>query len=105
MKVEKLISEDQLYDAILARLSSISKRKNEVCWESRTYVELMKILKNGEEPSENAVRNSLLLILALFNPRREGVDLWGIDIDKINPKERQQLIHEILDALPTPISQ
>ncbi len=106
VKIVKIESENQLYDAILERLSVIaSKRKDDARWESQTYVELMRILKNGEEPSNNAVSNSILLLLALFNPGREGVDLWGTDMQKINPKDRQQLIYELLDALPTPISQ
>ncbi len=105
MKVEKPVSENQLYDAILERLSVIaSKRKDDACWESQTYVELMRILKNGEEPSDNAVRNSIILLLALFNPGREGVELWGTDLQKINAKDRQQLIYELLEALPTPVS-
>ncbi len=106
MKIEKITDENQLYDAILARISSSSSTpKEDTCWETQTYVELMKILKNGEEPSDNAVRNSILLLLALFSPRREGVELWGTDLQKMNPQDRQQLIYELLDALPTPVSQ
>ncbi len=106
MKIEKITDENQLYDAILARISSGSSTpKEDTCWETQTYVELMKILKNGEEPSDNAVRNSILLLLALFSPRREGVELWGTDLQKMNPQDRQQLIYELLDALPTPVSQ
>ncbi len=105
MKIEKVESENQLYDAILERLSvTASKRKEDTCWESQTYVELMRLLKNGEEPCDGAVRNSILLILALFSPGREGVDLWGPDLQNINPNDRQAIILELLDALPASIS-
>ncbi len=105
MKIEKIESENQLYDAILERLSVIaSKRKDDARWESQTYVELMRILESGEEPSNNAVRNSILLLLALFSPGREGVDLWGTDMQKMNPQDRQKIIYELLDALPAPVS-
>ncbi len=106
MKIERIVSENQLYDAILGRLSAMAPlRKDNDRWESQVYVELMRILKNGEEPSNNAIRNSILLLLALFNPALEGVDLWGTDMQKINPRDRQQLINEVLESLPTQVSQ
>ncbi len=105
MKIEKVESENQLYDIILDRIALIaSKRKDDTRWESQTYVELMRILKKGEEPSKNAIRNCIILLLALFNTGREGVELWGTDLEKLSPTERQQLIYDVLDALPTPVS-
>ncbi len=105
MKIENIESENQLYNTILDRLASLaSEREEDPCWESQTYVELMQILKSGKEPSDGAVRNSIIMLLALFSPRYEGVDLWGTDVQKLKPQDRQQLIYELLDALPAPVS-
>jgi len=99
LKVKRGWNEDQLYDAILTAIEEQCETASDITtWESLSYVELTRMLKENREPAENAVRNSLLLLLALCPSHHDGIDLRGEDVSNLSPRERTQVLAKLKAA-------
>jgi hypothetical protein len=94
------MTEEQMYDAILTAVQEFEQNESDfTTWESLNYVELSKMVKENREPAENAARNCILLMLALCPSRSDGIDLRGVDIDDLSPRERAKVLASVRDAL------
>jgi|SRR5271157_1049039 len=89
-------TEEGIYETILHAWEEFSTTgQDATTWEGQYYVKLMRMVKDQTEPSDNAARNGLLLILALFSNAERGVDLRGIDLESLNPREKEIVLKSL----------
>ncbi|OLS13130.1 MAG: hypothetical protein RBG13Loki_3258 [Promethearchaeota archaeon CR_4] len=100
--LEGNVSESSIIDAILARYERAITEERDLCVEgSFISIELLRSVKTGTPISGDIVRNSLLLILALFYPREKEDDIMGVDVTCLPARERQDLIQYFEANIPT----
>jgi len=94
-------SEGSIYDAILSAYEQGVEEHRDLCVEgSYVSIELLRKTKAKEILGRDVVRNSLLLLLALFYPLGNGDNLRGVDITCLPPEEQRELTENFEDILP-----
>ncbi len=74
---------------------NVNKEKTEI-WKSHSLIELMNFLDRSK--NKNLVANAIVLILSLFEDiPPDTYNNRGVDINRINEKDRRSLISELKD--------
>lgn len=94
-----LHDEESLYNSILEAYENVQLGIDTTTWESYSCKELVRVLRQNQVLSENIIRNCMLLTIALFSPKQEGIELDGVDINELTPIEKEEVLNVVNAAL------